>query len=316
MTRVMTFNILLGGTSRVDQLTQMIQASNADIVGLVEATDEKVVQKLARNLHMYYRLSGRLGAHIWQSAILSRLPIMSTQVDERPILAKLPLLAVTVEEASGQHLTIAVVHLTAAFSQGWKANAMRQHEAQALLNALSSFRGKPHLVMGDFNAIAPGEHLQIDSLLFYMTHPDLYYQLHPDLSVGPPDLNFVLPSSLRSLKPLLAMVPTSQFLRILLQTMHFFYTPRGGISTFLKAGYIDCFRFLNRQENGFTWPAQMPSGRIDFIFASSELKHTLQKSDVVQLGMEEVSKKASDHLPVMVELDIGGKPFTSEVKSI
>jgi endonuclease/exonuclease/phosphatase family metal-dependent hydrolase len=303
MTRVMTFNILIGGTSRVDQLTQMIRAGDPDIVGLVEATDDQIVQELAHNLHMHYRLSGQLNTHIWQSAVLSRLPIITAKIEESPVLTKHPLLEVTVEETNGQQLTIVVIHLTAAFSKGWRANVIRQREVQALLKAIASIQGKPHLIMGDFNAIAPGEQLQIDSLLFYMTHPDLYYQLQPDARVGPPDLNFVLPSYLHSLKPVLERVPYSRFLCSLLNSMSFFYTPRGGINVLLKAGYTDCFRLLNPQEEGFTWPAQMPSGRIDFIFASSELKHCIKKSSVVRLEVEEVSKKASDHLPVVVEFE-------------
>lgn len=306
MTRIMTFNILIGGASRLDQLTQMIRACDPDVVGLVEATDDRVVQKLAHNLHMHYRLSGRFNGHIWQSAVLSRLPIITTKIDENPVLAKHPLLQVTVEESNARQLTIVVAHLTAAFSKGWRANAMRQREAQALLNAMSSIREKPHLVMGDFNSIAPGERIQIDSLVYYMTHPSLYYQLHPETLVGPPDLNFVLPSYLRPLKPILEMVPHSQFLRSLLNTLRFVYTPRGGIDVLLKAGYIDCFRLLNQQDEGFTWPAQMPSGRVDFIFASSELMSSIKKCSVVRLGIEELSKKASDHLPVIAEFESDG----------
>ena len=81
MTRILSYNILLGGNHRVEQLTKMLLARQPDIVGLIEATDEEVVKQLASQLHMEYRLSGRAqDKEGLQTALLTRLPIMETKI--------------------------------------------------------------------------------------------------------------------------------------------------------------------------------------------------------------------------------------------
>src|SRR5713226_342735 len=87
MTRVLTYNILLGGKGRVDQLAKMISFSQADVVGMVEATDPSVIEELAQRLDMQYSMSGR-GTYErdWQIAVLSRLPIVHTPLHTRPKL--------------------------------------------------------------------------------------------------------------------------------------------------------------------------------------------------------------------------------------
>ena len=66
MTRILSYNILVGGTRRVEQLTTVIRAADPDVVGLAEATDPKVVEELASRLGMQFRLSGYgKGARDW-----------------------------------------------------------------------------------------------------------------------------------------------------------------------------------------------------------------------------------------------------------
>src|ERR1700756_5469106 len=113
MTRVLSYNILVGGKNRVDQLTNIIASCQPDVVGLIEATDEHVVEQLADNLDMEYRLSGRgKDEEAWQGAVLSRFPIISTTTYLNTIVIKQPLLEVEIEEPGGQILTIFVIHLT------------------------------------------------------------------------------------------------------------------------------------------------------------------------------------------------------------
>src|SRR4051812_1449347 len=47
MTRILSYNILVGGQPRIDQITSMLQSADPDVVGLVEATDPRVVEELA-----------------------------------------------------------------------------------------------------------------------------------------------------------------------------------------------------------------------------------------------------------------------------
>ena len=54
MTRILSYNILVGATRRVNQLTDMITAANPDVVGLVEAINPHVVEELAQRLGMQH----------------------------------------------------------------------------------------------------------------------------------------------------------------------------------------------------------------------------------------------------------------------
>lgn len=119
MTRILSYNILAGGTHRIEQLTRIIRSSSSDVVGLVEAKDERVVKELAERLGMQYCLSGRANG---QAAVLSRLPICNVKIHTNAIITKQPLLEVCVEESEGQSLTVFVTHLTADFRKVWVAN--------------------------------------------------------------------------------------------------------------------------------------------------------------------------------------------------
>src|SRR2546423_5369651 len=80
MTRILSYNIRVGATRRVDPLTDMIKAARPDVVGLVEATNPQVVEELAHRLDMQYVVSA-FPTHLqdWQVALLSRLPIIYTK---------------------------------------------------------------------------------------------------------------------------------------------------------------------------------------------------------------------------------------------
>jgi endonuclease/exonuclease/phosphatase family metal-dependent hydrolase len=302
MIRVLSYNILVGGKNRVDQLTSVIASCQPDVVGLVEAIDEQVVEQLAHNLGMEYRLSGRSkDEEAWQGAVLSRFPIVSTTTYLNAIITKQPLLEVGIEGPDGEALTVFVTHLTAAFSKLLIANNKRRREIQELLRIMESKRGTKHLVMGDFNSIAPGEQLRGSSFLRYTTDPSLYYQLKPDPSINAPDLNFVLPPALRMLKRPLEKVPRSKLLCNIIDACSLFYAPRSGFRLLCRAGYMDCFRATNPDQNGFTWPAPIPAGRVDYIFASSELASSLTSARVVVGDGNVRVQEGSDHLPVFAE---------------
>jgi endonuclease/exonuclease/phosphatase family metal-dependent hydrolase len=313
--RVLSYNILTGGTQRIEQLKRLIKSQQPDIVGLIEATDEQVIQNLASGLGMDYRLSGRTkdveGA---QGAILSRLPVLYTKMHTSKIITKQPLLEVGLEVPGSAPLTVFLAHLTADFSRGWAANRKRRHEVREFLRIMEGRRGMPHLIMGDFNALAPGERLKGSLFLQYVTDTRLYDQLKANPSIRRPDLGFVLPPALHVLKPLLARVPGNKMLAALIDRMDIIYAPRGGIEQFRKSGYVDCFRALNPQEAGCTWPAPLPSGRVDFIFASPELARSLTISAVITEGGGVPACQASDHLPVMVEFALPARIDTPRVK--
>jgi exonuclease III len=69
----------------------------------------------------------------------------------------------------------------------------------------------------------------------------------------------------------------------------------------LDAGYVDCFRKLHPHEDGFTLPASNPSVRLDYVFASADLKNHVRACQV--LTQPKVVITASDHLPLLAEFE-------------
>ncbi len=303
MTRILTYNILVGGTRRIDQIEQVIRAARPDVVGLVEATNPRVVQELAERLGMDYCMSGR-GDHSldWQVALLSRLPITHMQVHARPGLISKPLLEVEVQEEDGRILTLFVTHLIASFSHsGRGGDSIRRAEAREILRIMEAKRGTPHLLMGDFNSLAPGDTLKASRLLRYLVDMDELRRTKPHESVGHPHLDFVVPPSLRFLEPLLRLIARNALLRAMFDGAGSLYVARGTIRLLREAGYVDSFRRVNARAWGFTCPAKVPAGRIDYIFASPELAGRLSSCYVVTEEDGVPGEEASDHLPVLAE---------------
>jgi endonuclease/exonuclease/phosphatase family metal-dependent hydrolase len=298
MTRILSYNILVGATRRIDPLTGMIKAARPDVVGLVEATNPRVVEELARRLDMQYVLSAYpKHSQDWQVALLSRLPIIYTKTHS---LTK-PVLEVCVEEANGRQITVFLTHLSADFSKGWAGDGIRQREVRELLRIMLASQGTPHLVMGDFNALAPDDPFKASALLSYVVKTDQQYRQNPAAMKGHPHLNFVVPGPLRIFNPILRVIPRSKFLCGLFDAAASVYAPRGTISLLQRAGYIDCFRKMNPEAADFTCPAAAPAGRIDFIFASPELAQSLQCCYIPTEGEGVRGEEASDHLPVVAE---------------
>src|SRR4051812_46858331 len=71
--RIVSYNILTGGEGRADPLAEVLLAQRADVIGLVEAEDPAVLERIAKRLNMdYVQAVGESGS---ASALLSRFPI-------------------------------------------------------------------------------------------------------------------------------------------------------------------------------------------------------------------------------------------------
>jgi len=302
MTRTLSYNILAGGKRRVDQLTNIIRSAQPDIVGLVEAYNPQTVEEIAQRLGMQYRMGDSYAqTNTGQTALLSRLPIIETHSHYFSDRHTRSILEACIEEEDGRKLTVFIAHLTAAFYQSRGGDAQRRREVQEILRITASKRGTPHLLMGDFNAIAPGDRLKASALLRYLIIMDQQYRRNPYENLGHPNLDSVVPEPLRFLYPLLHAISSSKAMCALLDTTGSLYISRGSISMLRKAGYIDCFRLKNPKDQGFTCPAASLAGRIDYIFASPELAERLSESYVVTEGNGFRGEEASDHLPVVAE---------------
>ncbi|GAC1403059.1 MAG: hypothetical protein NVS4B12_19240 [Ktedonobacteraceae bacterium] len=312
MTRITSYNILAGGydvlrngiTHRTRQLTTIIRSTQPDIVGLAEAINPLVVRKpliveqIADELGMQL-IKGSEPTHYqdYQTALLTKLPVVYTKLHSRPGILTRPLLEVCVEEVNGEHLIVFITHLSAAFSHGWAGNAIRMREVREILHILAQVQDKPHVIMGDFNSMAPGDPFKASFLLRYIVQMD-QKQRTIGTAVGNPHLNFVVPAPLRFLNPLLRIIPKSALLSNLFDLAASLYAPRSTIALLQDAGYIDSYRRIHPHAFGFTCPSTAPAGRIDYIFANSMLSERLETCYTVVDGDGLPGKHASDHLAV------------------
>ena len=321
MTRITSYNMLAGGynmlarghTQRTQQLAAIIRSTHPDVVGLVEATNVHVTQRpfvveqLARELDMQLILvsdwlDDSSYTSQFQPALLTRLPIVYKKVHIHPDVLARPLLEVCVEESDGQQLIIFVTHLSAAFNEGWAGSAVRKRELKMILQIMAQVEGRPHLLIGDFNSLAPGDSFEASHLLRYVTQLDeKRQQLH--VSDGHPYLDSIVPYQLRFFNPLLRAIARNSFLSRTLDTVASLYAPRGTISMMNRAAYIDCYRRIHPHAQGFTCPSAAPAGRIDFIFAHPMLGKRLENCDVVLEGEHVAGSLASDHLAIFASFN-------------
>jgi endonuclease/exonuclease/phosphatase family metal-dependent hydrolase len=305
MTRLLSYNILVGGTGRIDHIEKMIKSVQPDVVGLVEAWDQEVVRELARRLGMDYRTNeDSLGEWPGSLALLSRLPIVSYTVHPNTSLLKRHLLEVTLLEEDGRELTVFVTHLMAEFHRGRGGDGLRRKEVRAILKVMQAHQG-PHVLMGDYNSLAPGDAMKASNLLKYLVEQEEELKRQSVATIeGHPNFASVVPAKLRWLYPLIPVVAQSKFLCRLFDGAGALYAPRYSINLLREAGYVDAFRRVHPHEWGFTCPAAAPAGRIDYMFVDPQLAERLTTCQVV-VGDDSVNPPdASDHLPITAEFGL------------
>lgn len=72
-----------------------------------------------------------------------------------------------------------------------------------------------------------------------------------------------------------------------------------------RQGWMDAFRALNPQADGFTLPANPPQVRLDYIFVNPNMQSALRACEVVR--EPSVVRRASDHLPVRMQVHAGNE---------
>ena len=72
------------------------------------------------------------------------------------------------------------------------------------------------------------------------------------------------------------------------------------IDLMLEASYVDSFRLANPADRGFTFPTWDPHLRLDYAFVPAAFATRVRKSEVVTHA---AVREASDHLPLLVELE-------------
>jgi endonuclease/exonuclease/phosphatase family metal-dependent hydrolase len=158
--RIVSYNILTGGEGRADPLAEVLLAQRADVIGLVEAEDPTVLERIARRLKMDYvqAVGNKSGA----SALLSRFPIRDS-INHAPLQSGLSksLLQASVVDPAGQVWNFGVAHLHARATDA--DERQREAELDIVLRVFQPLRAQqtPHLLLGDFNANSPVQQIDL-----------------------------------------------------------------------------------------------------------------------------------------------------------
>jgi endonuclease/exonuclease/phosphatase family metal-dependent hydrolase len=152
MLRIMSYNIRFGGAGREDRIADVIRQANADLVVLQEATDTRVVERLA-DLTGITHCAAKARHSV---AFLSRVPVDNYEWHYHPRLER------AVLEIDVQGTRVFGVHLRATHSNYTERGRMR--EVRAILEFVGKYRDQFYLLVGDFNTLAPGELLNMAKL--------------------------------------------------------------------------------------------------------------------------------------------------------
>jgi exodeoxyribonuclease III len=153
MLRLLSYNIQRGGLGREAAIASVINQQPADVVMLQEATHPGVVARLASLTDSI--ASGSMPGR--SLGFLSRLPI-ADQRWVRPRWSQHAFLELTPRDLD---VRIIGVHLSAVHS-AW-TEARRVRELRSLLAAVQR-DDRDHIVVGDFNTVAPDERLDVARL--------------------------------------------------------------------------------------------------------------------------------------------------------
>ncbi len=146
--KVLSYNIWGGGEDRLPTIAAVVRGQRPDAVALLEATSRANAETLARELQMALTFGEANNAvHV---AWLSRLPIRRWVNHRLPILAK-TLLEIEVAW-EGAPVRLFAAHLASRHDAHPPAE-----ETPAILDVLRPLADQPHLLVGDLNALRPGD---------------------------------------------------------------------------------------------------------------------------------------------------------------
>ena len=149
--KLLSYNIRFGGRGRERELAQVIRDVAPDLVVFQEAIDTRVISRLAQET----------GLAIWAArpehsiGYISRLEVAHHEW-HYPAGAKHSFLEIVLQ---GSEARIFGLHLSSTFSK-W-SERRRVREIQALLKSIERHQEGFHVLVGDFNTLAPGEILDV-----------------------------------------------------------------------------------------------------------------------------------------------------------
>ena len=152
--KLLSYNIRFGGRGREEALAETIVAAAPDLVVFQEAIDPAVIERLSHATKFPFWAARRNHS----IGFLSR-----TEVDYHewhyPAGARHSFLEIV---PAGGKTRVFGLHLSARFSK-WDERR-RTREIRSLLEGIKRHQNGFHVLVGDFNTLAPGEVLELDRL--------------------------------------------------------------------------------------------------------------------------------------------------------
>ena len=152
--RILSYNIRHGGVGRERHLAAVINDQTPDLVVFQEATRPDVIRRLADATAMPYMAASR-GRSL---GFISRIPIAEHRW-ARPLWSQHAFLEIVPQDLD---VRIIGVHLSAVHA-AW-TEQRRVRELRSLLAVTKQYENTFHILVGDFNTIAPNEQLNAHRL--------------------------------------------------------------------------------------------------------------------------------------------------------
>lgn len=269
--KLLTYNIhhWKGTDGRVDagRVAEVIRESEADVIGLNEVFhpaiaqpgDQPLLEVMARRLDMAYVFGETLSFYPeagfsapYGNALLTRYPILSA---EAHLMVDLPgyeqrgFLRVALDTSDSSPLTVYATHLD------HRREDARLAQAKSMLGLVARYSDHPHVILGDFNALAPSDFAKQPDKLTPATSPEKCGR---------------------------EVVSGGQV-----------------VTHILQLGYVDSYAIAG-EGPAETWSTENPQVRIDYAFLSPKLAARLLHCRRWESVLAHV---ASDHFPVLIELD-------------
>jgi endonuclease/exonuclease/phosphatase family metal-dependent hydrolase len=262
MVRLVAYNLCFGGADRLDAIGRVLARLAPDVAALTEADDPAVVAELAGRLSMQHAWARGSGdRHV---ALLSRFPIRAWTIYNRRPLTQAALEATLALNDRGAALTVYTVHLLPYLLLPFE---VRRWQAVRKLLAHAAAAPGPRLILGDLNAIAPGDRV----------------------------LQARNPARMRRVQLLQA---NRVFHLALAQLL------RAGYVDCYRACHPNGVRHGPEPDvvDGFTWHTANPTTRYDYILAEAALAPRLRACRVADDLPE--AAQASDHFPLVADFEL------------
>jgi len=306
----------------------VLRRIDADVVALQEVREVDYVRDLAADLGMEIFLGEPSDPDSpMHTAILTRLPVRAWRNRRHHGRMLRSHLHCDIETGGAVLPLVGVhcLHLAARFGDRNKGEARRIREIGAVLTDIADEPPLPHMLIGDFNALSPGDDILATSFfrrmndlrragLLVVGSNGILTPLAPQVGDGngladrwrragvDPRLLGGIPALPRVVAPLTVGLPVSRAMDRFLGRL----IERWTIERLLKEGYVDCYRDVHPRARGLTCATWQLSARVDYVFATPDLATRVVGADVVggRTWPDPDAAVASDHYPVVADFSV------------